>query len=345
MILKNGRSIINGGEPYIVAELNSSHNGKIDVAREMIDAAKDCGCDAVKFQSWSAESLYCRDYYDRNPISKRMVSGFSLKPEELLELSGYCNDIGIDFSSTPYSNEEVDFLIDQCKAPFVKIASMDINNLPYLRYIAKKNVPIILSTGMATLEEIKEAVTEIVNAGDDNICILHCVSLYPAEVQYVNLNNMVMLKEKFPKYAVGYSDHTIGCEVACASVGLGAALIEKHFTLNNKKIGWDNQMATEPADMKDLVVRCRRVHRSLGDYERKLTSGELEQRKKMRRSIVAAVDMAMGHMIAEGDLTAKRPGDGISVSEYKNIVGRVLIQEVRKDQLILDEYLHEREAE
>lgn len=345
MVLKNGKSIINGGEPYIVAELNSSHNGKIDIAREMIDAAKDCGCDAVKFQSWSAESLYCRDYYEQNPIAKRMVSGFSLKPEDLMVLSEYCNDVGIDFSSTPYSNEEVDFLLEQCKAPFIKVASMDINNLPYLRYIAQKNVPIILSTGMATIEEIETAVDEIESVGNDNICILHCVSLYPVEAQYVNLNNIVMLKEKFPKYAVGYSDHTIGNEVACAAVGLGAALIEKHFTLNNKKIGWDNQMATEPADMKDLVISCHKVHASLGIYERKLTSEELEQRKKMRRSIVAAIDMAEGDVIAEEDITAKRPENGISVSEYKNIVGRVLAKDIQKNRLILDEYLHERESE
>lgn len=344
MLLKNGRNIVNGAEPYIVAEMNSSHNGKIEIAREMIAAAKDCGCDAVKFQSWSAESLYCRDYYDQNPISKRMVSGFSLKPAELLELSKYCNEIGIDFSSTPYSNEEVDFLVEQCKAPFVKVASMDINNLPYLKFIAGKKIPIILSTGMATVEEIEKAVHVIENAGNSNICILHCVSLYPVEARLVNLNNVVMLKDKFPKYAVGYSDHTIGSEVACAAVGLGAALIEKHFTLNNKKIGWDNQMATEPADMKDLVCKCRRVHSSLGEYERKLTQNESEQQKKMRRSIVAAKNMARGHILEEEDLTAKRPGDGIPVDEYESVIGRALTQDIQKDQMILTEYLCERES-
>lgn len=345
MRLKNGRTIVNGGEPYIVAELNSSHNGKVDIARKMIDAAKDCGCDAVKFQSWSAESLYCRDYYEQNPISKRMVTRFSLKPAELLELSEYCSSIGIDFSSTPYSSEEVDFLLEQCHAPFVKVASMDINNLPYLRYIAKTNVPIILSTGMATVEEIETAVNVIENAGNADLCILHCVSLYPVEAQFVNLNNMVMLKEKFPDHAVGYSDHTMGSEVACAAVGLGAALIEKHFTLDNKKIGWDNQMATEPADMKDLVARCRRVHLSLGECERKLTPNELEQRKKMRRSMVAVADMARGHIIEADDLTAKRPGEGIPVDRYEQIVGRMLTRDVYKDQLILSEYLCERESE
>lgn len=345
MKLRNGRNIINGGKPYIVAELNSSHNGKIDIAREMIDAAKDCGCDAVKFQSWSAESLYCRDYYAQNPISKRMVSSFSLKPEELLELSEYCGKVGIDFSSTPYSEEEVDFLVNQCRVPFVKIASMDINNLSYLRYIAKTDIPIVLSTGMATTEEIEKAVTEIENTGNHDICILHCVSLYPVEEQFVNLNNMVMLKEKFPGYAVGYSDHTTGSEAACVSVGLGAALIEKHFTLNNKKIGWDNQMATEPAEMRELVFRCHTAHSALGTYERKLTSDELEQRKKMRRSFVAAADMPAGHIIQERDLTGRRPGDGISVGEPERVVGRTLMRNIQKGQLITEEYIDEGKTE
>jgi len=345
MKIRNGRDIINGGRPYIVAELNSSHRGKIDSAKEMIEAAKACGCDAVKFQSWSAESLYCKDYYVQNPISKRMVSGFSLKPEELLELAQYCNQVGIDFSSTPYSDAEVDFLVETCKAPFIKVASMDVNNLPFLKYIAKKGVPIILSTGMATIEEIETAVNEIEKAGNHDICILHCVSLYPVEAQLVDLNNMVMLKDKFPEHVIGYSDHTIGSEVACASVALGAALIEKHFTLDNKKIGWDNQMATEPADMKDLVDKCHRVHISLGNYDRKLTEKELEQRSKMRRSIVANCDMKKGHTIEEKDLTAKRPGEGIPVNEYKNVIGRVLNRDIQKNQLILDEYMQERTSQ
>jgi len=345
VILRSGRVIVNGGEPYIVAELNSSHNGKMEVAREMIKAAKECGCNAVKFQSWSAESLYSQDYYDQNPISKRMVGRFSLKPLQLLELSEYCKGIGIDFSSTPYSIEEVDFLIEQCNAPFIKIASMDINNIPYLNYIARKGVPIVLSTGMASLEEIEAAITEIEAAGNHNVCILHCVSLYPVEAQYVNLNNMVMLKERFPEYAVGYSDHTTGSEVACGAVVLGAALIEKHFTLDNKKIGWDNQMATEPADMKELVNRCRKVHISLGGYERKLTPDEMEQRKRMRRSLVAATDMETGHRIEPGDLTARRPGDGIPVNEYESIIGRFLTRDIKEGYMISEEHLYERKAE
>lgn len=344
MILTNGRKIENGSEPYIVAELNSSHNGKIDTAKEMIDAAKGCGCDAVKFQSWSAESLYCRDYYGQNPISKRMVSRFALRPEGLLELSQYAAEIGIDFSSTPYSNEEVDFLVDQCRAPFVKVASMDINNLPFLRHIAEKGIPIILSTGMASVKEIETAVREIENVGNQNICILHCVSIYPVEPRNVNLRNMIMLKEKFPDYAVGYSDHTLGSETACAASALGAAVIEKHFTLDNKKIGWDNQMAAEPNEMEKLVRGCHIVHSALGSYERSVSQDELEQRKKMRRSLVAAVDMAKGHVIKQEDIMAKRPGDGIPVDRYKTVIGHTLARDIQKDQKILDEYLQERES-
>jgi len=338
MLLKSGKEIVTGGQPYIVAEMNSSHNGNVEVAKAMIDAAKTCGCDAVKFQSWSAESLYCRDYYKKNPIAKRMVKSFALLPEDLLDLARYCQKINIDFSSTPYSKEEADFLIDDCQAPFIKIASMDIDNLPYLRYIGQKNIPIVLSTGMATVEEIDKAVKTIETTGNHDICILHCVSLYPVEARLVNLRNMIMLKERFPRYAVGYSDHMIGSEAACAAVALGAALIEKHFTLNNKKIGWDNQMATEPAEMKDLVSRCRKVYLSLGEYDRQLTPDEFEQRTKMRRSLIAAKDMATGHIIQEGDLDAKRPGNGIAVGDYFKVIGQELNCAIEKDQMISDKY-------
>lgn len=334
MILRNSKVVSAKTKPYIVAEINSSHRGKISVAKEMIDSAKNCGCDAVKFQSWSADSLYCKDYYEQNPMFKRMANSFSLNPEDLLELSKYCNNAGIDFSSTPYSKEEVDWLVDKCEVPFIKVASMDINNLPFLKYIAKKNIPIVLSTGMATIDEIKLAVDTIEQAGNKNICILHCVSIYPVDAKSVNLNNMVMLKNRFPDYSVGYSDHTIGSEVACAAVALGASLVEKHFTLNKGKIGWDNQMATEPAEMKQLVINCQNVYKSLGLFERNVSSAELEQRNKMRRSVVAAIDLKAGQIIDESHLTAKRPGDGIPVSDYISLIGKTVINDISKDSMI-----------
>lgn len=338
MILRNGKEIQNGGKPYIVAELNSSHRGKTDQAKQMIDSAKACGCDAVKFQSWTAESLYCEEYYKYNPMAKRLASGVSLSRDQLFELSGYCKEVGIDFASTPYSKDEVDFLADVCRAPYIKVASMDIDNIPFLKYIAKKNIAIVLSTGMASIDEIETAVKTIETAGNENICILHCVSVYPVEPANVNLRNMVMLKEHFPECTVGYSDHTAGSEVACAAVALGAGLIEKHFTLDNRKIGWDNQMATEPDVMQELVNRCQNVYVSLGSYDRVLSEDELTQRSKMRRSLVAARNLTAGETITANDMDAKRPGDGISVEDYEQLIGKKLKTDVTKDFLLRPEF-------
>ena len=321
-------------KPYIVAELNSSHRGKIDVAKKMVDAAKECGCDAVKFQSWTPESLYCKTYYDQNPISKRMVRGFSMPKESLMELAEYCRQIDVDFSSTPYCKEEVDFLVEQCRVPFVKIASMDINNLPFLRYVAKTKVSIVLSTGMANIDEIDKAVSVINEEGNKDICILHCVSLYPVQPADVNLNNIRMLKDRFKEHEVGYSDHTIGTEVACAAVAMGAVLIEKHFTLDNKVIGWDNQMAIEPDQMKELVDACKNVYTSLGQYERSITDNELIQREKMRRSLVASHELKKGQLIKEEDLNAKRPGTGLSVDKYYEIIGKKIKCDICEDAMI-----------
>ena len=321
-------------KPYIVAELNSSHRGKMDVAKKMVDAAKGCGCNAVKLQSWTPESLYSSSYYEQNPISKRMVKGFSMSQESLMELAEYCRQIDVDFSSTPYCKEEVDFLVEQCKVPFVKIASMDINNLPFLRYVAKKQVPIVLSTGMANIDEIDKAVSVINEEGNKDICILHCVSLYPVQPADVNLNNIRMLKDRFKEHEVGYSDHTIGAEVACAAVAMGAVLIEKHFTLDNKVIGWDNQMATEPDQMKELVDACKNVYTSLGQYERSITDNELIQREKMRRSLVASHELKKGQLIKEEDLNAKRPGTGLSVDKYYEIIGKKIKCDICEDAMI-----------
>ena len=337
--LRNGRMIGHGQAPYIVAELNSSHNGNVETAKKMIDAAKDCGCDCVKFQSWSAESLYSDEYYEKNPISKRIVAKFSLSPEQLLILSRYCKEVGIDFSSTPYSQQEVDFLADKTEASFIKIASMEINNLPFLQYIGKKGIPIVLSTGMATISEIRKAVKTIEATGNRQLCILHCVSVYPAPAEIVNLNNLLMLQEEFPDKVIGYSDHTIGYEVAAASVALGAALVEKHFTLDNKKMGMDNNMATEPTEMKNLVTACHSVFTAMGSKQRVLLKGEEEQKLKMRRSLVTARSMHKGEVLSIEDIEAKRPGDGISPEHLDEIIGKTLTADIPKGYLIKSEHL------
>ena len=325
--------------PYIVAELNSSHRGKVDIAKKMIDAAKACGCDAVKFQSWTETSLYSKTYYTKNPIARRMVKGFALLPEALVELSVYCRESGIDFASTPYSRREVDLLVDACDVPYIKIASMDINNIPFLEYIAGRMVPIVLSTGMATLDEIRAAVRAIEGRGNHQICILHCVSLYPVAHEHVHLNNMRMLKAEFPECSVGYSDHTMGSEAACAATALGAVMIEKHFTLDSSMIGWDNQMATEPEQMEKLVRECRNVVVALGSYERSVTEEELAQRVKMRRSIVAAQHLPAGHVLSMEDLDAKRPGDGIPPNEVARVIGKKVKRDMEADEMLFPDDL------
>ena len=311
-------------QPYIIAEMNSSHNGSLDRAIQMVDAAIDCKCDCVKFQSWTSESLYSDEFYHSNPINERIVKKFALDKTALREIATYCRNKGIDFSSTPYSEQEVDYLVDELNAPFIKIASMEINNLPYLRYIAKKRRPMILSTGMSTIDEIKAAVDAIEDTGNDQLCILHCVSIYPAKASEINLNNIVLLKNTFPNYEIGYSDHTIGYEVASAAVALGASVIEKHFTLDNSKMGMDNNMATEPETMKELVTACHNVYEAMGSYDRVLSENELLQRLKMRRSLVAKRNIEAGEVIQEDDIEAKRPGDGIPPTEEYKIIGHKL---------------------
>lgn len=332
--LISGRELSDYGRPYFVAEVNSSHNGNVEVAKQMIAAAAEAGCDCVKFQSWSAESLYSQSYYKDNPIAKRIVAKFSLTAEQLKDMAAYAREIGIDFSSTPYSYEEVDYLIDECQVPFVKIASMDLNNLKYLRYIAKKNVPIVLSTGMSTMDEIKRAVKTIEDEGNKQICLLHCISIYPPETETIHLNNIIGLREVFPNYPIGFSDHSHGVEMAVAATALGAALIEKHLTLDSKKIGMDNQMATEPEEMAQMVRCCLNTQIALGNKERVVREAEQAQMEKMRRSIILTKDLEAGHVLSVDDLDAKRPGTGIPADELDNLVGKKLVRDVKADFLL-----------
>ena len=334
VILRNKKILENYGEPYFVAEFNTSHNGSVDTAKEMIRQAMEVGCDCVKFQSWSTESLYSKTYYDDNPIAKRFVKKFALNELELLDLAMYCKEVGISFASTPYSKQEVDFLIDQCDVPYIKVASMDLVTYPFLEYIAQKNVPIVLATGMSDLYEIKKAISVIEKAGSNKICILHCISIYPTESSSINLNNILGLREVFSKYPIGFSDHSLGCEMPIASVSLGAAMIEKHFTLDKTKIGMDNQMAMEPDEMKVMINQCRNVHTGLGNKDRIVSESEMEQRKKMRRSIVVTHDMKAGTIFQPEDLDMKRPGTGIPPENAQELIGKKLKINIDKDSLI-----------
>ena len=334
--LNNGSTLSNFGRPYIVAEMNTSHNGKLELAKQMIAAAKECGCDCVKFQSWTERSLYSKTFYDANPLARRMVNHYSFSEEQLMELCEYCEEVGISFSSTPYAKGEVDFLADKCRAPYIKVASMDVNNYPFLTYIAKKGLPIVLSTGMADMEEIRRAVRTINEAGNHQICLLHCVAEYPPEMETIHLNNIHMLRREFPECPIGLSDHTPGWEIASAAVALGASLIEKHFTLDKRKPGWDNAMAMEPEEMRRLTESCHNVYTAMGTEERVIAPGELEQRKVMRRSIVAARDLRAGEILAEDDLDCKRPGTGMPPEFMEKLVGVKILRDVSADEMLCE---------
>ncbi len=334
IILKDGKTVSDYGRPYLIAEVNSSHNGNVETAMQMIDAAADAGCDCVKFQSWSVRSLYSKTYYKKNPIAERFVKKLSLTSEQLKKMADYCRERGIDFSSTPYSEEEVDFLAEGCHVPFIKIASMEINNLEFLRYIGNKQLPVILSTGMAEMGEVEQAVRTLEDTGNRQIILLHCVSIYPAKVETINLNNIIGLREKFPDYPVGFSDHTLGDAAAVAAVALGAAVLEKHITLDSKKIGMDNQMAMEPDALKELVSECRDIQLALGSKERMVLPEEYAQRANMRRSVIAVRDISEGEILRREDLAVKRPGTGMPPERLKDLVGRKVKHSIEADTVI-----------
>lgn len=335
--LADNRIISDFGQPYFVAELNTSHFGDLSIARNMILEAKQSGCDCVKFQSWSEDSLYSRDFYKENPIAKRLFKKFSLSPNELNELVSYCKEVNIRFASTPYSKEEVNFLAEKCDVPFIKVASMDLNNHPFLKHIGSVQKPVVLSTGMGTMDEIEQAVSVLEGSGCYDICILHCVAVYPPEIKTLQLNNIKGLRSKFENYPIGYSDHSLGLEMACASVALGACLIEKHFTLDKARLGMDNQMATEPVEMAQLVTSCKNIHAALGSTERVLSGAELDQKTKMRRSIVSARVLKKGETISYADLDLKRPGTGISPINLDSIVGKQLKRDLDADEILFPE--------
>lgn len=332
--LRNGKEVGDFLKPYIVAELNTSHFGDFEIAREMIRQAKAAGCDCVKFQSWSAETLYCEGYYRVNAIAQRLVKKFSLPDNLLRELSHCAAEMEIDFASTPYSIREAKFLVESCDVPFIKIASMELDNLPYLAELAELGVPLVLSTGMGESAEIARAVDTIQATGNRQLIILHCSSVYPAAPRIIRLNNIAGLRADFPQFPIGYSDHSIGIEIPSASVALGACLIEKHFTLDSKRIGMDNQMATEPAEMHSMVRACHTVYAAMGGTARLISPEEKDQIPKMRRSMVSLCDLPAGTVLTKANVEFKRPGTGISPADYEQYIGCRVLQDIDRGSVI-----------
>ncbi len=345
-VLIAGREIADYRDPYIIAEIGANHNGDPDLARRLILEAKNCGCDCVKFQSWTAETIfsatnyrdnffYKDDYRRRSDYTlKEIVDAFSLGEAQLASLKEYSDGLGLDFSSSVFSRREADFLLDVLKCPFVKIASMDVTNVPFLEYVARKGAPVILSTGMSTVAEVDGAVGAMEGQGNDRIVLLHCVSNYPPVDEDIHLNNMIGLRATYPGYPVGYSDHSLGSAIPIAAAALGACVIEKHFTLDRGMFGWDHAVSADPAEMRALVEGVRRAHKALGSTRRRLTGEDANRRPAYRRSIVVARDIPAGHRFAAEDLDFKRPGTGISPAELRYVLGRTSARAVAADELL-----------
>ncbi len=340
--IKN-KEITNFSIPYIIAEIGANHNGDMQLAKKMIDAAKKCGADCVKFQSWTPTSLIAKEEYDRNQkyddslkkhfgSLKEMVNKYYLREEQHFELKYYCDTIDIDFCSTPFSEYEVD-LLQRCEVPFFKIASMDINNLKLLSYVSDKDKPVILSTGMATLGEIDRAINHLYKCGSKEISLLHCISIYPPKYEEINLNNITMLQKAFG-LPIGFSDHSIGFSIPLASIALGACIIEKHFTIDKNLPGWDHEISADPYELSIICNEGRNVSTSLGVFNRVISEAENEKKAKFRRSIVLNKSLKAGYILSLDDLTSKRPGTGISPDLINSIVGRTLNVDKEADTLL-----------
>jgi N,N'-diacetyllegionaminate synthase len=328
------RSIGDGHPAYIVAEAGVNHNGSIDAALALVDVAADAGTDAVKFQIFRTELVVsvrapkAAYQLERDPAASQfeMVRGLELGPDTCRTIVDHCAQRSIRFLATPFDEVSADVLEDLDVDAF-KIGSGDLTNHPLLAYIAQKGRPMIVSTGMSTMEEVEAAVAVIASAGDPPIALLHAVSNYPAAPPDVNLSAMSTLRERF-RVPVGYSDHTMGIVVALAAVALGASVIEKHITLDRTRQGPDHAASIEPAELEQLVQGVRVVESALGTGEKSPAASESPMRLVARRSLALSRSKLAGEEISARDLVSLRPGDGISPSETAAVVGRRLVRDL-----------------
>jgi len=324
---------------FIIAEAGVNHNGSLDLAYQLIDVAKDAGVDAVKFQTFKAENVVSK-LADKAEYQKKttgldksqleMIKKLEISFDDFIKLKKYCDKKGIMFLSTPFDHQSIDFLYDLIN--IYKIPSGEIINYPYLKHITTKNKPIIMSTGMANLGEVEEAINIIRSVNSEvQISLLHCTTNYPASYEEVNLKAMQTLAAAF-KLPIGYSDHTLGIEVPVAAVAMGAKIIEKHFTLDKKLPGPDHMASLEPDELKEMVKAIRNIEKALGDGIKKPNKSEIEIMKVARKSLISTRDIRAGEIIKESDIAIKRPGTGIPPKFKVIIIGMKLVNDIRQDE-------------
>lgn len=325
----------------IIAEAGVNHNGSPDLARRLVDAAKKAGADAVKFQTFQAEKLASRTARKAAYQKKRTASGESqLEMLRALELNtkahrmllSHCKKAGITFLSSPFDEESAD-LLESLGVSLLKIPSGEITNLPFLRHVAGKKIPLILSTGMTTLGEVEEALETISSIAPIAVTLLHCVTEYPAPYEQVNLLAMETLRKAF-RVPVGYSDHTPGIEVPIAAVALGAAVIEKHFTLDKNLPGPDHKASLDPDEFAQMVSAIRRVESALGDGIKRPADCERKNMAIARKSLVALRDIRPGERLTRDMVTVKRPGNGIPPRDLEKVLGLQVVKAVGADEVL-----------
>jgi N,N'-diacetyllegionaminate synthase len=325
----------------IIAEAGVNHNGDINIAKKLIDAASDAKVDYVKFQTFKADTIVSpsakkADYQSKNTGDNaqsqyEMLKNLELSEQDHHELMAHCEMKNVQFLSSAFDVEGVSYLA-RLGLKLFKIPSGEITNFPYLRAIAKTNKPVILSTGMASLEDIHKAISVLLNFGTkkEDLTILHCNTEYPTPIQDVNLHAMNSVKDEFG-VSIGYSDHTLGIEVPIAAVALGARVIEKHFTLDNTLPGPDHKASLEPEALEQMVLAIRNIEKAIsGDGVKKPSVSEQKNISVARKSIHLCHNLAEGHIITESDLIPLRPGDGMSPMEWTNVIGKTVTRDLMR---------------
>ena len=325
--------------PYLIAEIGANHNGDPQLLGEMIAAAIRSGVDAVKFQSWTVDSLISRAEYERNTAYsdkkkhfgslREMVEAYAMTPQLEAQALEACAQAGVHFLSSAFSPAEVAHL-EEVGVPAHKVASMDIEHPILLDAIAETGKPIFLSTGMATMSEIARAVERLEQRSSGPIVLFHCVSVYPAPYELLNLRNIQMLTDTFA-LPVGFSDHASGVASSIAAVTLGAVAVEKHFTTDKDLEGWDHAISVDEPELAALVSGTHLAHAARGRYQRHVSDAELEKRRSFRRRIVVRTAQPAGHVLTKADIDFKRPGFGISPWEFEFVLGRRLAVDVLED--------------
>ena len=335
----------NSRRPYVIAEIGANHNGDMSLAEDLIKAAKKAGADCVKFQSWTKDSIFSKVKYEENYFLKddyrgrkdftleEIVEKFSVSKKQLFELREISSGLSIDFACTPFSFDEAKFLATDLDVRFIKIASMDINNYPFLDFVARLGKPVIMSTGLCGLAEIDRAVSVFESVGNKDFSLLHCVAEYPPEDANTNLLNIQTLNSCYPEYEIGFSDHSIGICLPLAAIAIGATIIEKHFTLDKSMPGWDHRVSATPEELSDICIGGKRIAEALGS-SRVMATEDDDRKKEFRRSIVTTRAIRKGEIFKNEDLTFKRPGTGVSPEFVDFIVGRVATRDLDADEVV-----------